>query len=95
MPGLFDPPQKSVCKELPDDVTDWVHDMMIPILTEKTFIKETHYNSTRLLAATLAFYLDRSFSKACTMKDVRERFIIRMKQLSLCIMGRQYMGGSE
>ena len=92
MPGLFDPPMKLMHKELPDDITDWVHDMMIPNLTEKTFIRETHYNSTRLLAVTLAFYLDRSFSKTCTMKDVREHFIVRMKQLSLCITGRKYMG---
>ena len=68
---------------------------MIPNPMEKTFIKETQYNSTRLLAVTLAFYLDRSFSRACTMKDVRKCFIIRSKQLSLCIMGRKYLGGSE
>ena len=42
MPGLFDPPMKLVCKELPDDVIDHVHDTMIPNLTEKTFVKETH-----------------------------------------------------
>ena len=29
------------------------------------------------------------------MKDIRECFIGRSKQLSLCIMGRKYMGGLE
>ena len=60
-PGLFVPPAKSTRKELLDDITGQVHDTMIPNPMEKTFIKEMHYNSTRLLAVTLAFYLDRSF----------------------------------
>ena len=29
------------------------------------------------------------------MKEVREHFIIRTKQLDLCITGRKYLGGSE
>ena len=82
-------------QDLPDDITDRVHDTMIQNLTEKTFVKETDYNWIKLLAVTLAFYLDRSFGKACKMKDVREHFIVRTKQLSLCIMGRKYVGGSE
>ena len=68
---------------------------MIPVLTEKTFVKEAHFNSTRLLVAMLAFYLDQSFGKTCTMKEVWEKFIIKLKLLSLCIMGRKYLGGSE
>ena len=92
-PGLFNPPLKKECKELPDDHEEWVHDMMIPNPKEKTFVKEVHYNSTHLLAATLAFYIDRSFRKTCTMKEVRECFIVRTKQLSLCITGRKYLSG--
>ena len=95
LPGLFDPPSKKEREELPDDHTEWVHDMIIPNLKEKMFMKEMHYNSTCLLAATLAFYVDRSFGKTCTMKEVKEKFIVRMKQLSLCITGRKYIGGSE
>ena len=94
-PGLFDPPSKKEHKELPDDHAELVHDMMIPNLKEKTFVKEAHYKSTCLLAATLAFYIDRSFVKTCTMKEVRECFIVRTKQLSLCITGRKYLSGSE
>ena len=94
-PGLFNPPLKKECKELPNNHEEQVHDMMIPNPKEKIFVKEVHYNSTCLLAATLAFYIDRSFRKSCTMKEVRECFIIRTKQLSLCITGRKYLGGSE
>ena len=95
LPGLFDPSLKKEHKKLPDDHTEWVHDMMIPNLKEKTFVKEMHYNSTCLLVVMLAFYVDRSFGKTCTMKEVREKFIIRMKQLSLCITWRKYLSGSE
>ena len=94
-PGLFDPPTKKERKELPDDQSERVHDMMIPNPKEKTFIKEVHFNSTWLLAATLAFYIDRSFGKLCIMKEVRECFIVWTKQFSLCIMGRKYLGGSK
>ena len=69
--------------------------MMILNLKEKTFVKEAHYNSTHLLAATVAFYVDRSFRKSCSIKEVWEWFIVQMKQLSLCITGRKYLGGSE
>ena len=93
--GLFDLPAKPMQKELPDDIADRVHDMMILVLTEKTFIKEVHFNSTRLLVVMLAFYLDWSFGKTCMMKEVWEKFIIRLKPLSLCIMGRKYLGSLE
>ena len=69
--------------------------MMILNPKEKTFIKEVHFNSTQLLAATLAFYIDRSFGKSCTMKEVRVHFIVQNKQLSLCITGRKYLSGSK
>ena len=75
-PGLFDPPLKKEHKELPDDHAEWVHNMMIPNLKEKTLVKEVHYNPIHLLAATLAFYINRSFGKLCTMKEVREHFIV-------------------
>ena len=42
-PGLFDPPSKKECKELPDDHSERVHNMMIPNPKEKTFVKEVHY----------------------------------------------------
>lgn len=95
LPGLFNLPSKKECKELPDDHTEQVHDMMILNTKEETFLKEAHYNSKCLLAVTVAFYVDRSFGKSCTMKEVQEWFIVQMKQLSLCIMGRKYLGGSE
>ena len=95
LPGLFDPPMKKECKELPDNQSERVHNMMVPNPKEKAFIKEVHFNSIWLLATTLAFYIDRSFGKLCTMKEVREHFIVWTKQLSLCITGRKYLSGSE
>ena len=49
-----------------------VHETMIQNPEEKMFIKEAHYNTTQLLAVTVAFYMDRSFRKSCTMKEVWE-----------------------
>ena len=94
-PGLFDPPTKKEWKDLPDDHTEHIHNTMIPDLEEKMFCKETHYNATRLLAATVTFYVDLSFGKSCTMKEVQENFIIHTKPLSLCITGYKYQGGSD
>ena len=66
------------------------------IMTRFQIQRENVCKSTpHLLAATLAFYIDRSFRKTCTMKEVREHFIVRTKQLSLCITGRKYLDGSE
>ena len=94
-PGMFNPPAKKEWKELPDDHAERVHDTMIPDPKEKTFMKETHYNIMRLLAATVMFYVDHTFSKTCMMKEVQERFIVCTKPLSLCITGRKYQGGLE
>ena len=69
-PGLFNPPSKKECKELLDDHAEQVYNTMIPNPKEETFVKEVHYNSTCLLAGTMAFYIDRSFGKSCTMKKV-------------------------
>ena len=75
-PGLLDPPMWQEKKELPDDRADCVHDTMIPDPEEKTFRKEAYYNATRLLAATVAFYVDCLFGNQCTMKEVQEKFIV-------------------
>ena len=88
-PGLFDPPTKKEQKKLPDNQSERVHDTMILNPKEKTFVKEVHFNSSWLLAATLAFYINRSFGKSCTMKEVRA------KQLSQCITMRKYLSESE
>ena len=80
---------------MPDDHTERVYDTMIPNLKGKTFLKEVHYNATCLLAAAITFYMYCSFSKAFTMKEVQECFMVHTKQLSLCIMGRKYQSGTE
>ena len=93
-PGLFNSKIHKEKNELPDDRRDRVHETMIPNPNEKGFKNESEYNATRLLAATLAFYIDRMFGKQCIMIDVQKKFVMRTKQLSLCIMGQKYFSGT-
>ena len=47
------------------------------------------------MAATTAYYIDRTFGRKCTMLNVQKKYMVRLKQISVCIMGRKYLGGRQ
>ena len=94
-PGLFDMPTHKRKKELPDDKAERVKDTMTPREDAKDLQQEPHYSPTRLLAATMTHIINKNFGRSMTMSELQQKFIVRPKQLSLCIMGRKYMGGSD
>ena len=94
-PGLFDTPTHKQWKELPDDKVERVKDTITPRENAKELQQEPHYSPTRLLAATMAPIINKNFGRSVMMSELQWQFIVRPKQLSLCITGRKYMGGSD
>ena len=57
--------------------------------------KEKPNSATRLFAATYSFKILNKFGPGTTQKQVQEDYLIKPKQLSLCLTGRKYLGGSD
>ena len=57
--------------------------------------KEKINSATRLLAATYAFKILTKFSNGTTQRQMQEEYQVRPKQLSLCLTGRKYLGGTD
>ena len=94
-PGLFDAPIQKWKKDLPDDKAERVKDTMVPREDAKELQQVPHYSPTWLLAATMAYVINKTFGRGIMMSELQCRFIVRPKQLSLCITDRKYMGGSD
>ena len=94
-PGLFDTPTHKQRKELSDDKAQRVKDTMIRKENARELQKEPHYSPTRLLAATMAHIINKNFGRSVSMSELQRQFVVRPKQLSLCITCRKYMGGSD
>ena len=58
---------------------------MIPRVDEKGMKGEPDYLPTRLLAATVAFYVDKTFCKGSTMVEIQCHFVVRPKP-SVCAL---------
>ena len=58
-------------------------------------LKEKVNSETRLLAATYAFKILSRFGTGTTQKQMQETYLVKAKQLSLCLTGRKYLGGSD
>ena len=76
-PGLFDAPIKKRKKELPDDKADRVKDTMIQREDAKELQQVPHYSPTRLLAATMAYIINKTFGRSIMMSELQQGFIVR------------------
>ena len=94
-PGLFDPPAQMEKKELPDNKSEHIKDMMILSLEQNDLHKQPDYSPTRLLAATLAYYIHKQFIQGTTMVELQKKYVVWPKTLALCITGKKYLGGTD
>ena len=90
-----DPAHKSRKTDLPDDLHHRVALTMIPDASAKSIRKENNNSPTRLLAATLAFHILKRFGQGTTQRNMQELYVVKPKQLALCITGRKYLGGAD
>ena len=81
--------------ELPDEQEKRVETLLTPDPQAPLLRKEKTNSETRLLAATYTFKILSSFGSGTTQKMMQERYAVKAKQLSACLTGRKYLGGSE
>ena len=94
-PGLFDMPAQMKKKELPDDKFEQIKNTMIPRPKEKELCKQPNFSPTRLLVATLAYYIHKQFIQGTTMVELQKKYIVQPKTLTVCITGEKYQGGTD
>ena len=94
-PGLFDLPAQTEKKEMPDDKSERIKDTMIPRPEQNDLYKQPNYSPTRLLAATLAYYIHKQFIQGTTMVELQKKYVVPPKTLALCITGKKYLGGTD
>ena len=95
MPGLFDWPAQKGRKELPDDKEEKIIEMMILRPDSKELYQWPDFSPTRLLVATLSYYVHKHFMQGMTMAELQRKYIVWSKPLALCIIGRKYQGGTD
>ena len=49
----------------------------------------------RLLAATFAYRILKMFTEGTIQRELQEKYQVKAKQLTLCIIGRHYLGGTD
>ena len=81
--------------ELQEEQTERVKLMLAPDPGASLLKKEKMNSATRLLAATYAFKILTKFGNGTTQRCMQEEYQVRPKQLSLCLTGRKYLGGTE
>ena len=81
--------------ELPDEQEKRVEILLTPDPQAPLLRKEKANSETRLLAATYAFKILSSFGSGMTQKLMQETYAVKAKQLSACLTGRKYLGGSD
>ena len=69
--------------------------MLTPNPQASLLCKEKINSATRLLAATYTFKILNKFGPGTTQKQIQEDYLVKPKQLSLCLTGRKYLGGSD
>ena len=82
-------------RELPDEQEERVKILLTPDPQAPLLRKEKVNSETRLLAATYAFKILGTFGTGTTQKQMQETYLVKAKQLSLCLTGRKYLGGSD
>ena len=68
---------------------------MILRTDQKEFKKQLDYSVTRLLAAMVAYYLDKTFTQGVSMTELQKRYVVRLKPLVLCITRNKYKGSMD
>ena len=68
---------------------------MIPRPDSKELCQQPDHSPTRLLAATLTYYIHRHFTQGTIMIDLQRKYIVRPKPFALCITRRKYQGGTD
>ena len=81
--------------ELPDEQEERVKMLLTPDPQAPLLCKEKANSETRLLAATYAFKILSRFGTSTTQKQMQETYLVKAKQLSSCLTGRKYLGGSD
>ena len=81
--------------ELPDNMGARVKLTMTPNPKVECLQKEKGYSPTRLLAATLAYKILCRFVNGTTQREMQTRYIVKAKQLTACLTGHKYLGGSD
>ena len=82
-------------QEVPEDRDERVRLTMVLDAKSKFIKKEKPNSPLCLLAATSAFKILNFFGMGVTQRKLQEVFVVKAKQLALCIMGQKYMGRSE
>ena len=81
--------------DLPNDISERVTLTNIAD-PEAPELRCKHANSmTWLLAVTLTYILLRNFSGGRTQREICNRYLVHLKQLTACITGKKYLGSSE
>ena len=68
---------------------------MILRLEEKELCKQPDFSPTRLLVATLAYYIHKQFIQGTTVVELQKRYVVQPKTLVLCITGKKYQGVTD
>ena len=88
MPGFLKKPITSQREaELLDDRNTRIKLMMTLDPKSKHLTNEKPNSTTHLLAATFAFKILKKFANGTTQREMQEIYIIRPKQLAVCITG--------
>ena len=82
-------------QELPEEQPEQVKLMLTPDPQASLLCKEKSTAPMRLLAVTYTFKILIKFGHGTTQKQIQEDYLVKPKQLSLCLMGRKYLGGSD
>ena len=69
--------------------------MLTPDPKASLLCKEKINSTTSLLAATYTFKILNKFRHGTMQKQIQEDYQVKPKQLSLCLTGRKYLGGSD
>ena len=87
--------QTSKRTDLPDDLHHRIALTMLPDAAAESIRNESSNSPTRLLAATLAFYILKRFGQGTTQRNMQELYEVKPKQMACCITGQKYLGGAE
>ena len=93
--GFLDKVKTPRKMELPDDMGSRVKLTMTPNPKVECLQKEKDNSPTRLLAATLTYKILCKFANRTTQREMQTRYIIKAKQLTACLTGHKYFGGSD
>ena len=92
---LETPSTQEKLQELPDEQQERVKLMLTPDPQASLLHKEKVNSATRLLTATYTFKILNKFRASTTQKQMQGTYLVKPKQLSSCLMGRKYLGGSD